>query len=103
MTRISYEVIEDNGGGLSLFVSRGDQVVYSHTGYEYNPGQLTEDLAALAAGSDVEEWDGCGEDPQAERADFDRLEYGSSIVADGTGTYPDKMGSSANLEFGELT
>lgn len=56
-----YKVIEDNGGGLALvvFAEDGETVEYIHTGYEYNPGQLTEDLAALKNGDDpVKDWDG---------------------------------------------
>lgn len=56
-----YKVIEDNGGGLALvvFAEDGETVEYIHTGYEYNPGQLTADLEALKNGADpAKEWEG---------------------------------------------
>ncbi len=35
-----YQVVEDNGGGLTLVVFAGDGEIieYIHSGYEYNPG-----------------------------------------------------------------
>ncbi len=33
---MKYKVIEDNGGGLHLYVFSGRRCVWAHTGYEYN-------------------------------------------------------------------
>lgn len=96
-----YEVIEDNGGGLTLAVfAENEKVEYLHTGYEYNRGGLTEDLNALANGDNpVEDWDGNAENPQADYDSMKSYEYGWKIVADNNGIYPERMGAAAKLEF----
>lgn len=97
-----YEVIEDNGGGLSLAVF-GDNgsIEYVHTGYEYNIGQLSEDLKVLEQGADpAKDWDGNEEDPQSWYDNITSFEYGWEVVADNDGVYPGKMGAAASLEFG---
>lgn len=56
-----FDVIEDNGGGLAILVYTNDRalVEYIHTGYEFNPGQLIEDLINILEGADpLTEWDG---------------------------------------------
>ena len=107
----NYKVIEDNGGGLTLVVfSRdGETIEYIHTGYEYNQGQLTEDLEALRAGENpVTDWDG----NELEETDLDNPEdieswfpwdqkgTGWEVVADNDGIYTEDMGAAARLEFG---
>lgn len=44
-----YEVIEDNGGGLTLVVFNSNGIVdYLHSGYEYGTsGRLMDDIQAL--------------------------------------------------------
>ena len=106
-----YYVIENNGGGLALvvFAEDGETIEYIHTGYEYNQGQLTEDLEALRAGENpVTDWDG----NELEETDLDNPEdleswypwadkgIGWEVVADNDGTYPDDMGAAAKAEFG---
>lgn len=106
VTPNTYTVIEDNGGGLHLYVWQDDQVVYGHSGYEHNPGQLTNDLRELDFGSDVETWDGNEDDPQAEW-DYWTPEMqrngGYQIVARGKNgersIYADRMGAAARKEF----
>ena len=96
-----YEVIEDNGGGLILAVYGEKGVVeYLHGGYEYNTGQLTEDLNALKNGDDPITWDGNEDFPQEAYDNITSFEYGWEIVADNDGIYPDKMGNAASIEFG---
>lgn len=106
-----YMVIEDNGGSLALavFAEDGETIDYIHAGYEYNPGQLSEDLEALKNGSDpVKEWDGneLYSDPEMEAPEdleswfpLDQKGTGWEIVADNDGIYPDDMGSAAKFEF----
>jgi hypothetical protein len=98
-----YQVIEDNGGGLSLIVFRGKKVIFSHSGYEYNQGNLTADLDALDGGDDTKSWEGNSETPQS---DYDKLtsyEYGWKIVASGSNgnrkLLKANMGRAAQLEF----
>ena len=99
---MKYQVIEDNGGGLSLYVFRGRKVIYSHSGYEINPGQLTNDIAALDSGDGPESWDGCEDDPQGSYDQITGSEYGWQVVASGSPRklYPGRMGTAACLEFG---
>lgn len=106
-----YMVIEDNGGGLTLvvFAADGETIEYIHSGYEYNPGQLTEDLEALNNGDDpVKDWDG-NDLNNAEMEAPEDLEswfpwnqkgVGWETVADNGGIYPEDMGAAARAEFG---
>lgn len=101
-----YQVIEDNGGGLYLFVFGGrGRIVYASSGHEYRPGSLTDDdLPALEAGYDTTTWEG-EHDPQAAYSALTGYEYGWQIVAEGgigrqRKLYPGRMGRAAQLEFG---
>lgn len=105
----NYKVIEDNAGGLALVVfSDGEKVEYIHSGYEYNPGQLTGDLENLKNGDDpARDWDG-NELEDAEMENPEDLEswfpweqegQGWEVVADNDGIYPENMGTAAKLEF----
>lgn len=96
-----YEVIEDNGGGLTLVVfGTNGKVEYLHTGYEYNVGQLSEDLTALMNGDDpANEWEGNEENPQEMYDNITSYEYGWEVVADNDGIYQEKMGTVAHIEF----
>ena len=108
----NYKVIEDNGGGLTLmvFAQDGKTIEYIHTGYEYNPGQLAEDLEAMKSGDDPsKDWDGNDmnnydgeEDPKDLEAWFpwEQKGQGWEVVADNSGVYTEDMGSAARLEFG---
>lgn len=104
-----FEVIEDNGGGLTLVVfSAEGKVDYIHSGYEYVKGHLQNDLEALKNGDNpAEDWDGnCGgleweygTEPQAIYDDIKSYKYGWEVVANNDGMYPDKMGYAAHAEF----
>lgn len=95
-----YKVIEDNGGGLTLYVFAADgNVEYAHD-YE-GSGCLLHDIEAIGNGADpAHDWDGNAEDPQAYYDSITSFEYGWEVVADNEGLYPEKMGNSALLEFG---
>ena len=107
----NYKVIEDNGGGLALvvFAQDGGTIEYIHTGYEYNPGQLSEDLEEIKSGADpAKDWDGNGLD-SAEIESPEDLEswfpwaqkgIGWEVVADNDETYPENMGAAARAELG---
>lgn len=98
-----YQVIEDNGGGLTLAVFRGRTPIYVHSGYEYNPGQLTGDLDELDSGTDIHTWDGCEDDPAGVYDALTSHEYGWQVVAEGGGgrrkLHKAVMGRAAMLEF----
>lgn len=106
----NYKVIEDNGGGLALvvFAEDGETIEYIHSGYEYNPGQLTEDLEALKNGDDpAKDWDGNDlnnaemEAPEDLESWFPWSQKGQGweVVADNDGIYPEDMGGAASREF----
>lgn len=109
-----FEVIEDNGGGLSLLVYDDDNetIKYMNNGYEYVPESLIEDIEILANGKyPVEKWDGnilensemCEsvDDPKDRDSwfPFEHFRFGWDIVADNCGLYPEDMGESARKEF----
>lgn len=98
-----YQVIEDNGGGLTLVVfGNNGNVEYLHSGYEFGSrGRLLEDLENLKKGDNpIVDWEGNAENPQQEYDNcFLSFEYGWEIVADNEGVYPDKMGGAACEEF----
>ena len=107
----NYKVIEDNGGGLALvvFAEGGETIEYIHSGYEYNPGQLTEDLENLKNGDDpAKDWDGNELDSTEGMENPEDLEswfpwsqkgQGWEAVADNDGIYPEDMGGAASQEF----
>ena len=102
---LNYKVIEDNSGGLHLFVfDAGEKSIFTYFGYEHNIGQLTQDLDALVVGDYTSDWDGNEDDPQA-YYEITASEYGWEIVATGKAgvrtLYTDKMGIAASLEFNQ--
>lgn len=102
--RVSYEVIEDNGGGLHLVVFDGDSdVIFYASGYEHMPDNLRADIDALNNGADVSEWDTNGMTLEEMREAYDSLtahEHGWAVVADDESIYPERMGVAAMLAFG---
>ena len=96
-----FEVWEDNGGNLYLVIfDKAENPVYVHVGYERR-GQLTEDLCALAEGSDPDDWDGNEKSPAAVYEDLLTYEFtGTEKVVDNNDFYPEKMGLAAMSEFG---
>ena len=106
-----YQVVEDNAGGLTLYVFAGlnedgidgGTVVYAHSGYEYVDGQLMQDLDALDAGAAIADFEGCEDDPKRLYAELDDF-GGWNIVCDGHGgkrhLASHWMGSAAHRAFG---
>jgi hypothetical protein len=103
---MKYKVIEDNGGGLHLYVfERGGRCIWAHNAYEYSPGNLSDDLDALEAGDDPRrDWEGGADDPQALYESISGYEFGWEIVAEGSKRgrklYKGRMGVAAQIEFG---
>lgn len=100
-----YKVVEDDGGGLTLYVFGPDEtVIYSYARYENCQGQLLRDLDALDAEVDITQWEECEANPQESWDRWKNHEHGWNVVAsgkDGQRTlYPDKMGNAAQSEFG---
>ena len=91
--RRHFEVIEDNSGGLQLFVYGDDgDVVYAASDFEYVPGNLAEAMKALWNGADpiADGWDIQYKDPQEFRNGFTEQSQrngGWELVADENGVY----------------
>jgi hypothetical protein len=107
---LRYEVIEDNAGGLHLFVFRGGEIVYAACGWERSPGVLRESLEELRRTGTAEGWegmdywDGMDTTPEESYATLhgwvDEGMGGAHIIADQDGIYPDRMGAAGKREFG---
>lgn len=99
-----YEVYESNAGNLILIAYNEDgHADYIHTGYEFVPGQLKQDLQALAEGDDpATDWDGNEIDAYtAEQiSEAENGEWGE-LVADNDGIYLNHAGYAATTELGE--
>lgn len=92
-----FAVFEDNGGGLHLSIWYDDDF-YCHCGYEYNHGQLIEDLTELSNGNHPRYWDNMRDMTQEEWLDMVRQPYGGNIILDGSGL-SDKLGVAGRIEF----
>ena len=102
-----FNVIETNGGGLVLvtFAEDGETMDYIHSGYEYVPGQLSQDLQELRKGGDpiADEWDGneieeLGNDFSEIFPDDEEGTGWKCIAEDGLMHYQD-MGRAGRFEF----
>ena len=101
----TFQVLEDNGGGLHLAVfDSDDKCIWYASGYEHNSSGLREDIAALRDGahpvddgweSDLPE----GYTPQQLYDDLTSCEYGWKIIADESATYPERMGAAGRMVF----
>lgn len=103
--RRHFEVIEDNAGGLQLFVygDNGD-VVYAASDFEYVPGDLAEAMKALWNGADpiADGWDIQYKDPQEFRNGFTEQSQrngGWELVADENGVYELMSGAAFKREL----
>lgn len=98
-----YEVIEDNGGGLHLYVFWGGKVIYATTGYEHRQGELIQDLVTLHDGTDFNRWESNVAEPQAAYDNITSHVFGWKLVANGEKgkgkLYKGNMGRAAQLEF----
>ena len=98
---MTWQVIEDNGGGLHLAVFEGGRVIFYGHGYEHNEDGLRADLKALQNGEDprIDAWEMPVDDPQAAYDDLTSREHGWQVVADQDGVYHDRMGAAARRVF----
>lgn len=103
--RRHFEVIEDNSGGLQLFVYGDDgDVVYAASDFEYVPGDLAEAMKALWNGADpiADGWDIQYKDPQEFRNGFTEQSQrngGWELVADENGVYELMSGAAFKREL----
>lgn len=104
--KYDYTVIEDNGGGLHLFLFRPgtEELVSAYTGFEYAPGSLLASLASLNDGDDAKRWDGKMDDAQEVWDYLREHDYSHKVIAYSDGQAyainPDHMGAAGRIEFG---
>lgn len=95
-----YQVIEDNAGGLYLFIFNDDgECIYAHSGYQHCEGQIREDLIELESGGNASDWDGCEDNPQKYYNSIDTDGIGFNVIVDNNQSYFDAMGLSGQSEF----
>lgn len=104
-TRLSYQVLEDNGGGLHLAIFDNNECIWFASGYEFIPDNLREDVAALQDGANPVQdgWEFYlpdGYTAQQLYDEFTSCEYGWQIIADETNIYPYRMGIAGRIAFG---
>lgn len=107
----NFEVIEDNGGGLHLFVLDADgKVTWGGANYEYCGDALKEAVDLLMGGAtpESEGWEAnfeslfgvTAQDAYDEFTEEGRRNGGWELIADQFGIYPDRMGYNAMEAFG---
>lgn len=94
---------EDNGGGLHLAIWRGKgkkpgNTWFCHCSYEYNNGQLVNDLIALAEGYDPKNWENMADMTRDEFWGMVNKEYSGHVVLDMDGCEP--HGAASRTELG---
>jgi hypothetical protein len=106
MGTYDYTVIEDNGGGLHLFLFHpgSDTPARYFADFEYNPGSLVQSLDALDAGDDTSTWEGARDDATEAWAYINGHDFGYEVICYGENgqrtVKPDKMGAAGQVEFG---
>jgi hypothetical protein len=99
----TYKIIEDNGGGLYLFVFDSDgNVIDGIENLEYAPaGEYNTVKSGLATDprAEIAGWDGHMDDPQSSYSDVTGYEYGWSVVDDNGDLCVDAMGAAALRYF----
>ncbi len=107
MAKNTFTYIEDNGGGLHLFVMKNGKVVDGITNLEYAGAGEWNDVKndmMKDAVTAVRTWEGHMKDhsidPKAFYAECMASEYGCKTVADNDGIYPSNMGRAAERYFG---
>ena len=104
-TRLNYQVLEDNGGGLHLAVFNDNECIWFASSYEFIPDNLREDIAALRDGANPlqDGWEFYlpeGYTPQRLYNEFTSQKHGWQIIADETNIYPHRMGAAGRMAFG---
>ena len=107
-TKNSFRYIEDNGGGLHLFVfDVNDKVVGGITNLEYageGEWDAVKDSMSIDALEEIRRWEGHmsdhGIDPAEFYAEIMGSDFGYNVVCDNGTLYPDTMGRAAEMYFG---
>ena len=109
MSKFDYQVIEDNGGGLHLFIWHGGKIRWGCSNLEYLDSA---DFAATldyierpgATLKELRTWDSQYQDPAASYTDLTASEYGWESIAiyenSKRTVHPERMGRAGQLAFG---
>jgi hypothetical protein len=91
----TYQVIEDNAGGMYLFFFDGNKVILGVENIEFvTPGDL--DNVTL---DEAKTWDSQLDNPQSHYDNITSYEFGWQVVADQNGIYPAAMGRAAQIAY----
>ena len=101
-----WQVVEDNGGGLHLFMFDDDGTTFAATsGYEHNPGNLMLDIQAWYMTGSVDGWEGLEPNAQSNYNAMTASPAHGAIIAQGDSTgaefYIDSMGSAGHIALGD--
>lgn len=98
----TYQVIEDNGGGLHLFIfDENNKVVRGFSNLEYlSHEDFMDCIDGLKNGDDGSTWEGQYDDPQAIYDEFNESDFGSEVVGNESRIWPERMGRAAQLAYG---
>lgn len=104
MATNQYKVIEDNAGGLFLFVfnSAGTPVALVHGLEESHPGEWLDVRSGLEIDPAVavETWEQQELDPQEMWDTISQSDFGYELVCDNGALHTDRMGRAAQRYFG---
>lgn len=106
-----FAVFEDNGGGLHLGIWYDDgeneetfeENFYCHCSYEYNHGQLVDDLVALSEGESPIDWENMKEMTCAEWREMVNDEFSGKVILNKYGLEEYCcMGAAGHTEFADF-
>lgn len=103
MTNLSYQVIEDNSGGLHMAVFDVDgSVRWMHSGYQYHEQDLLSDIEKIRAGEDpaVDGWEADEVNRQELYDEIMSYTNGYEVIADTDSVYAELMGNAGQRAFG---
>ena len=105
MELLTYEIYEDNGGGLTMFVFENKKMIYAYSGIEYDYIDIFEMLEDI---EDCESWDNnLVENEEIDHEELykqltDTSVLGSELIAENGEFYFDRMGSAGLTKFKKI-
>ena len=97
----TYEFVEDNGGGLFLFVFQNGDAIAGIENLEYSGDNVYQDIVSglqKDALAEIADWSERIENP--EEVHDELMANRCEIVANDSGVYPHRMGRAAETFFG---
>jgi hypothetical protein len=98
--KLTYEVIEDNAGGIHFYAFDDDRCIYECVGQESAPESTLGCIRDLENGENPRDWDGGSDCPQKEYEEWSHCgSCGYKVIADSDGVYHGLMGLSGGMAF----